>query len=114
MKINHLVDDMDGSSEDVFTRYFSLDGKTYEIDLSEENWDELLKIFEPFVKAGRVLKKGATVPKVSRNGGRTNSEAQKIRQWALDQGIDNIGVHGRLPDSVIEAYRQEKDAHLMP
>ena len=45
--IEVLVDDIDGSTEAQYTREFSVDGRFYRIDLSEENsakFDESLAL----------------------------------------------------------------------
>jgi hypothetical protein len=55
VKTSQLVDDLDGSIDDVESRYFGLDGRHYEIDLTKENWELLLAELEPFVKKGREI-----------------------------------------------------------
>ena len=47
-----FTDDMDGS-EAAGTVRFGLQGTTYEIDLSQKNADQLAKVLEPYVNAGR-------------------------------------------------------------
>jgi hypothetical protein len=47
-----LTDDIDGGDADE-TVHFALDGKTYEIDLSEANAAALRKAFMPFIESGR-------------------------------------------------------------
>ena len=47
-----FVDDLDGSDA-AGTVSFGLDGKTYEIDLSDENTDKLHEALAPFIEAGR-------------------------------------------------------------
>jgi hypothetical protein len=50
--LTRLVDDLDGS-EAVVTVSFSLDGRSYEIDLSEGNLAEFRAALDPFVSAAR-------------------------------------------------------------
>ena len=47
-----LVDDIDGSVASS-TVGFSLDGKTYELDLSDKNAGKLRNALEPFVASAR-------------------------------------------------------------
>ena len=47
-----LVDDLDGEAADE-TVEFGIDGRNYEIDLSEPNAARLAAIFEPLIRAGR-------------------------------------------------------------
>ena len=46
------IDDTDGS-EPAHLHRFGLDGREYEIDLSEPNAARLAAIFEPLIRAGR-------------------------------------------------------------
>lgn len=48
----HLIDDLDGSDADL-TCTFGLDGVTYEIELTEANYQRLQDTFAPYVDAGR-------------------------------------------------------------
>ena len=48
----HLEDDLDGGPAD-HTLTFALDGKDYEIDLSDANAEKLRKALRPFVAAAR-------------------------------------------------------------
>jgi hypothetical protein len=100
-----LVDDLDGSEADEQVK-FMVDGKTYEIDLSSRNSKKLREALAPFVAAAR------------RSGGRARSGAggavaratsdreqnQAIREWAQQQGL-KISERGRIPASVLDAYR---------
>jgi hypothetical protein len=54
-----LVDDLDGG-EATETVAFSLDGTTYEIDLSSDNAGKLRKEFAPYVDHARKASGGAT------------------------------------------------------
>ena len=52
-----LVDDIDGSEDDVRAVTFALDGKSYEIDLSAANFAELEAALRPFVGAARPVRR---------------------------------------------------------
>lgn len=52
-----VVDDLDGSTEGVNTRRFSIDGVDYEIDLSPANSGRFNDALAPYRKAARRLPK---------------------------------------------------------
>ena len=106
-----FIDDLDGSDA-VGTVTFSLDNRSYEIDLSDENTDKLHDALAPFIEHGR--KAGG------RSGGRGRTRGQAamtdtparskreethaIREWARQNG-HQLSDRGRIPKSVIEAYQ---------
>jgi hypothetical protein len=100
-----LIDDLDGgeAAEQV---EFTVDGKSYEIDLSAKNSEKLRDLLSPYIAAAR------------RTGGRRSSggttalaarpvsdrqQNQAIREWAVAQGM-KISERGRIPSNVLEAY----------
>jgi hypothetical protein len=99
MQVHRLVDDLDGSIDDVRTRQFSLDGRQYEIDLSAQNYQVLVETFEPFILGGRP-KGGRKQP----NRIRTSTQNRAIRDWAREQGYDHVSDRGRLSSAIISAY----------
>ena len=96
-----LVDDLDGTEADS-TVHFTVEGTSYEVDLSEANRDKLLEALTPYRTAGRVV----GVEKKSRRSrnARLDYDPAKVRAWAQGQGIE-LGARGRIPASVIESYR---------
>ncbi|RSM40304.1 nucleoid-associated protein Lsr2 [Actinoplanes sp. ATCC 53533] len=106
--ITLLTDDLDGGEADR-TVEFGLDGVTYTIDLSEKNAGKLRKALDPYLGAGtRVGRSGAVGsgrrPVVA--SARSNrDENQAIREWAGKNGYE-VSERGRIPNSVVEAYRQ--------
>ncbi|AOP50479.1 Lsr2 family protein [Streptomyces lydicus] len=101
-----LVDDLDGGeAEETVT--FALDGKSYEIDLSDTNAQKLRESLAEFVKAGR--RTGG------RSGGRGKARAAaasggsqdtaKIRAWAKENGY-NVNDRGRVPADIREAFEK--------
>jgi hypothetical protein len=107
-----FVDDLDGSKASG-TVEFALDGRSYEIDLSDSNADSLRNALEPFINAARKAS--------GRSSGRGRASRQRqepeakparssreetaaIRQWAREHGHE-ISERGRIPKSVLEAYR---------
>jgi len=104
-----LVDDLDGTtSSDVSTVLFSLDGVTYEIDLSEANAERLRGGLAEYVEAGRRvggrIKRGG---KSGQNGSGASNDAGLVRAWANENGFGLSG-RGRIPSHVVEAYRTAK------
>ena len=105
---SYLVDDLDGSDEDVSTILLALDKVNYEIDLSAANEAQLGEKLERFVDAATPVK--AQVPAV-RNQGRKQAksapvgkdQAQAVRDWARNQGL-TVSERGRISKSVQEAF----------
>ena len=92
-----LLDDLDGG-EAAESVTFSLDGKSYEIDLSEKHAAALRDAFAPFVSSAR------------RAGGSAVASRQKmsaltsaIREWATANGLA-VSARGRISSIVLEAY----------
>jgi hypothetical protein len=102
--IVHLVDDLDGgAAEETVT--FSLDGQSYEIDLSADNAERLRDGLAEFVASGRRAAAG------SRGGRRAASTTRRssngtgdVRSWARDNGYQ-VSERGRIPGNIVEAYR---------
>jgi hypothetical protein len=100
-----LVDDLDGGKADE-TVEFSLDGKNYEIDLSDDHAAALRDALASYVAAARR-------PSGTRRGraraaavGPSSGEREKnqgIRDWARTQGM-KVSDRGRIPSDVIDAY----------
>lgn len=105
-----VVDDMDGTPG-ASNVEFGLDGKSYEMDLSEANSERLRKLLAPFVKAARKVGSGpkrhlSSVP-ASRTARSTSDkeENRAIREWARGQGME-LADRGRIPGSIVEAYAE--------
>ena len=105
------VDDLDGSAASG-TVSFALDGRSYEIDLSEDNAARLRDSLASFVAAGR---RSGTSARRGR-GQRATAEAPAaparadreataaIRTWARENGHE-VSERGRIPKAVVEAYQ---------
>jgi nucleoid-associated protein Lsr2 len=112
-----LVDDVDGSvaSETVT---FGLDGRQYELDLSEANAARLRHALAPFVAAARRSSGSSSGNGRGGRGHAGGGGAQSppaaservrnaaIREWARQHGR-GVSRRGRMPASVLEAYRNE-------
>jgi hypothetical protein len=105
-----LVDDLDGgkAAESVA---FSLDGKSYEIDLSEKHAAALRDAFAPFVGSARRAGGSpvASRPRMSTRAGRPREETAAIRVWATANGIE-VSTRGRISSTVLEAYENRGNA----
>jgi Lsr2 len=105
-----LVDDLDGG-EAAESVAFSLDGKTYEIDLSEKHAAALRDAFAPFIggarRAGNAAKVGSQqrMSTVRSTGpDRARGETAAIREWANVNGLE-VSTRGRISSTVLEAYQ---------
>ncbi|MFC5995802.1 Lsr2 family protein [Pseudonocardia hispaniensis] len=119
-----LVDDLDGSDASE-TVEFAVDGRTYVIDLSQDNRRKLDDVLAPFVAAARkvgrgtrgggsrprrmststVVTPGAVAEGVSSAAARARNEA--IRTWARENGFE-VSSRGRIRGEVLAAYEQRE------
>lgn len=103
-----LVDDLDGTpieENSGGTVVFSLERRSYEIDLSDDNLGKLREALAPFIEAGRVVSSGAAAPRgraASRPANGTHDLAA-VRVWARENG-HQVSDRGRVPAAVLEAY----------
>ena len=106
-----FIDDLDGSDASG-TFDFSLEGRQYQIDLSDENAAKLRDALAPFVSAAR--RSGTGGGRRRRSSGGSGSQPPhsnrarnaSIREWAREHG-HQVAVRGRIPASVLDAYRLE-------
>jgi hypothetical protein len=95
-----LVDDLDGG-EASETVSFSLDGVSYEIDLSSNNAGKLRKDLAAYIDHARKAS-GAGRRRRSRTGpGRERSA--EIRSWAKQRGY-KVNERGRIPAAIVAEY----------
>ena len=98
-----LVDDLDGG-EATETVAFSLDGTTYEIDLSSDNAGKLRKEFAPYVDHARKASGGAAGGRRRRTRtGPGRERSSEIRAWAKQRGY-KVSERGRIPAQIISEY----------
>lgn len=106
--IEVFEDDLDGvESPSVKTRSFGLSDTNYEIDLTNENYEKLIKALEPFIHAARVVgrdKPGKAKPKAKMS----QSEQRKANEAARYYGRIVMGKkvteRGRVPAEVLKAW----------
>ncbi|MFF3416808.1 Lsr2 family protein [Streptomyces sp. NPDC002698] len=99
-----LTDDLTGGDADE-TLAFSIDGKSYEIDLNDKNAAKLRKALAPFVEAGR--KQSTKAAAGARRGAPkpAGEDTAVIREWAKQNGLE-VNDRGRVPASIREAYHK--------
>jgi hypothetical protein len=103
-----LLDDLDGG-EAAESVSFSLDGKSYEIDLNETHAAALRDAFAPFVGSARraggpaVGSRPRMSTRTSTGVGRPREETAAIREWAIANGLE-VSARGRISSTVLEAY----------
>lgn len=105
--ITQLVDDIDGGQADE-TVTFGLDGRSYEIDLSENNAALLRKALDEFVSRARRSSEPLRVRKAGVVRHRDPLQTRAIRDWAAENG-HQLSSRGRIPGPVVTAYEAAHD-----
>jgi hypothetical protein len=121
-----FVDDLDGSDA-MGTVSFALDGRAYEIDLSDENAARLRESMASFISAARksggsaannrrrqktapkAMAPKATGPKMTASSTArpqplVREQAAAIRAWAR-QNNHQVSDRGRIPKTVVDAFQ---------
>jgi hypothetical protein len=105
--ITHLVDDLDGTvleEGDGKHITFSVEGRSFEIDLSDRNADKFYAAVAPFVDAARPVGRSNSAPRRAGSSRRSSSiDLAAVREWARANG-HSVSDRGRVPASVLEAY----------
>ena len=108
--IEKLIDDLEGGDA-AETVTFGLDGATYEIDLTKKNAAAFRKSMARYVSAARRSSTSApstrrkAAPSTNGSKPKRDFDILQLREWA---GANKIAVpaRGRIPNSVVEQYRQ--------
>jgi hypothetical protein len=90
-----LIDDIDGGNADETVR-FSLDGTSYEIELSAANARRLRDAFAPYVGHGRKAAARSRRRSYGSSGGAAGGRSAEIRAWAKERGLE-VNERGRIP-----------------
>jgi Lsr2 len=101
-----LEDDLTGGPADE-TIQFSLDGRSYEIDLNSRHAAEFRHRLGPFTEHARPVRSQRS--RVTRRSAASRERSRQIRLWAEQRGFA-LSAHGRLPGDVIEQYDREHGA----
>jgi hypothetical protein len=98
-----FTDDFDGSEAEGTVR-FGLDGVDYEIDLNAAHAEELRKILEPYIAAGRRI--GGAARRPGRRNGRRSAgpNISDVREWAKAQGFE-VKDRGRVPAELVVKFQ---------
>lgn len=102
-----LIDDIDGGKA-ARTVEFSLDGRSYQIDLGEDNIAALEQALAPFVEKARQVsgarrRGGSRAPAGKTAGDKAAVSATEVRAWAAAEGIE-VSSRGRIPREVMDAF----------
>ena len=95
-----LVDDLDGG-EATETVSFSIDGTSYEIDLSAANASKLRKEFATYLDHAR--RASGTGRRRRTRSGPGRERSSEIRAWAKQRGY-KVSERGRIPATIITEY----------
>ena len=109
-----FVDDLDGSDA-AGTVSFAIDGRAYEIDLSDDNAARLRESLASFVAAAR--KSGGAAPGAGRRAQKMTTassglrpqrldreQTAAIRAWARQNGHE-VSDRGRISKTVVDAFQ---------
>ncbi len=94
-----LLDDVDGKPA-AETVTFGVDGREFEIDLTEKNAKALRKAFEPWASSARRV--GGRKTRVAAVVDAT-VDTKEVRAWAVSNGIE-VSSRGRISADVLEQY----------
>lgn len=84
------------------TMKFSVDGSTYEVDVTDAERDEFKEAIAPYIAAGRKSAGSGRRATTSLPGDAPAPKA--VRAWAREEGIE-LPSRGRIPTPVLDAYR---------
>ncbi len=106
-----LVDDLDdtvivdGAGETV---NFALDGRQYEIDLTNDHADEMRAALDRYVRAARQVggrqSRARAKATVAKAVAPVDYSPQAVRVWAKTHKID-VSPRGRIAQSVVDRFR---------
>lgn len=105
-------DDMSPAEDADETVSFSLDGKDYEIDLTQAHSDQLRSILGPYMAAARKSGKGTNVvrfartkPAVRQPAAVDPEQAAAIREWGRKRGY-KVSNRGRISAELLDDYHR--------
>lgn len=104
--VKQLIDDLDGTvleDGDGSQVTFSVDGRSYEIDLSNSNAEEFRRAFAPYVDAARSIGSAGAGRNRRAASPKSGIDLGAVREWAQANG-HSVSDRGRVSASVIDAY----------
>ncbi|MEU4999354.1 Lsr2 family protein [Streptomyces sp. NPDC021622] len=108
--VTTYVDDLTGEeSSEISTHSVLIDGAGVEIDLTDENYEKLLEILNPYLHAdgARRVRGAAKAKGRSRASAGGGDDSSAIRAWARDNGFE-VSDRGRVPAAVREAFEKAR------
>ena len=102
----HVLSDLSGDEvkDDGGTVSFVVEGTSYEIDLTAAEKRRFEDALAEYVAAARTTSHATkSKPRASRK------DTSQIRAWAAEQGLE-MSARGRIPTSIVEAYREATTA----
>ncbi|MDQ1175016.1 hypothetical protein QE430_003323 [Microbacterium testaceum] len=109
--ISQITDDLDGSileQGEGKQITFSIEGRTYEIDLSDSNANKFYKALTPYVDAARSVSSASASRNTRGTRAKSDLDLGAVRDWARANG-HTVSDRGRVPSSVIDAYKSSRD-----
>ncbi|MEV6493480.1 Lsr2 family protein [Actinoplanes sp. NPDC051633] len=101
-----VIDDLDGSTDDVGTCRFTIDGVEYKIDLSAANRQRLQDALTPFITAARRLPNRR--PSTAGRTQAVSAHAVRVRRWWAEHQttlqLPAWRANGRVPKAVYQAF----------
>jgi hypothetical protein len=98
-----LVDDLTEEPADT-TVQFGIDGREYELDLTDANAQELRDLFARYIPVARKVGARRTAKPTAAPKPFSGFDPAAVRAWAAGNGI-TVNTRGRIKSEVIEAYR---------
>jgi hypothetical protein len=84
---------------------FGLDGKDYELDVTNEHADELRAALDRYVKAARnVGGRQSARSRGTTTRSKTNVDPKAVREWAKANKVE-LSARGRISQSVVDQFR---------
>ena len=101
----YLIDDLDGSEDDVSSVSISLDKKDYEIDLSAANQARLRDNLARFIDAATAIRprRAPTARRTVRSAPTGREQTHAIREWARNNGFE-VSERGRISAAIQRAF----------
>lgn len=105
-----MTDDLDGQTPADETVEFSIDGITYEIDLSTTNANKLRESLKTWVNASRKVSGRTRTRRTMTPGHATSNKAElaAIRAWAHANGV-KVSSRGRISRDIVAKYHAAHD-----
>jgi len=108
--IETKVSDLSGKQgDDIETYTFALDGDTFEIDLTKDEYAKLDKILEPYVDGGRRLARTGRPYSKSTPSTAGKEQIKAMKEWLSANGYD-VPARGRISQVMQDAYHNKTPA----